>query len=257
MRRTAALAFDERILVVDVSNSFTKLAVAHRERIGRVRRIPTAELTATRLSEAVSDLKFSRAMFASVVPSRNGVIPKTLRVPVEALNSTTIKGLLTVGIREPEKVGADRYANVVAAAALYGKPAIVVDFGTAVTFDVILATGEFAGGVIAPGLTALTDYLHERTALLPRVDFARPRRAVGRSTTEAMLSGAWHGYRGLVSEIIAQLQAETFAGRRVKIVATGGDAAVISRSVPSIAVVAPNLTLHGIRIAAQHQLSAI
>jgi type III pantothenate kinase len=103
---------------------------------------------------------------------------------------------LGVGIDypKPETIGADRLANAAAAVALYGSPAIVVDFGTAVTFDVISAAGDYAGGVIAPGLNAMTDYLHNRTALLPRVSLREPHRAIGRSTVEAMRSGAIHGY---------------------------------------------------------------
>ena len=108
----------------------------------------------------------------------------------------------------PETIGADRLANATAATALYGSPAVVVDFGTAVTFDVISADRKYIGGVIAPGLNAMTDYLHKRTALLPRVTLREPRRAVGRSTAEAMRSGAVYGYRGLVAEILRQVVKE-------------------------------------------------
>ncbi len=131
---------------------------------------------------------------------------------------------------KPGTIGADRLANAAAAVALYGPPAIVVDFGTAVTFDVISPAGTYAGGVIAPGLNAMTDYLHKRTALLPRVVLREPRQAIGRSTAEAMRSGAIYGYRGLVSEILRQLLKEIPSKFQTPLIATGGDAKLIAGS---------------------------
>lgn len=242
----------DRILAIDVSNSFTKLAVAQGSRLGPVTRIPTRELTARRLTAIASGFRFTHAVFGSVVPAKNSAIRRALRTPVLELDPAACADLIRIDFPKPEKIGADRLANAVAAIAMHGSPAIVVDFGTAVTFDVISADGAYIGGVIAPGLSALTDYLHERTALLPRVTLAHPRRAVGKSTTEAMLSGAFHGYRGLVAEILSAIQREAFPRRRPKILATGGDARSLSRMLPGIATVDPLLTLHGLRIAAQN-----
>lgn len=243
---------EERILAIDVSNSYTKLAVAQGVRLGPVTRIPTNELTAKRLAAVTAGLRFTRAVFGSVVPTRNAAIRRALRTPLLELNPDACANLIRIDFPRPEKIGADRLANAVAAIAMHGRPAIVVDFGTAVTFDVISADGAYIGGVIAPGLAALTDYLHERTALLPRVKLAPPRRAVGKSTTEAMLSGAFHGYRGLVAEILSAIQREAFPRRRPRILATGGDAKSLSRMLPGFAIVDPLLTLHGLRIAAQN-----
>ncbi len=103
----------------------------------------------------------------------------------------------------PRSIGADRLANAAAVAELYGHPAIVVDFGTAVTFDVVSSGGDYVGGVIAPGLEAMTNFLYQRTALLPRLTLREPRRAIGKTTRDAMMSGAVLGYRGLVREILA------------------------------------------------------
>src|SRR5207249_2154465 len=105
--------------------------------------------------------------------------------------------------------------------ALYGSPAIVVDFGTAVTFDIVSERRNYIGGVIAPGLEAMTNFLYQRTALLPKLSLREPRRAVGRSTIEAMRSGAILGYRGLVREIIHRIKREEFPGKKVHVVATG------------------------------------
>jgi type III pantothenate kinase len=126
---------------------------------------------------------------------------------------------------------------------------VVVDFGTAVTFDVVDARGDYAGGIIAPGLSAMTDYLHEKTALLPRIKIRDTRAVIGKNTTEAMLIGAVHGYRGLVRELIGELKRELKV-KRLPVVATGGYAAMLARGVPEITAVEPNLTLEGLRLVA-------
>ena len=159
---------------------------------------------------------------------------------------------LGVGIDypKPRSIGADRLANATAAAELYGYPAIVVDFGTAVTFDVISERRAYIGGVIAPGLEAMTNFLYQRTALLPRISLKEPRRAVGKSTIEAMLSGAVFGYRGLVREILARIKAEQFAQEKHYVIATGGYARLIAGGLPEIGLIRPHLTLEGLRIVA-------
>jgi len=158
---------------------------------------------------------------------------------------------LGVGIDypKPKTIGADRLANAACAAALFGAPVIVVDFGTAVSFDIISRRKDYVGGVIAPGLEAMTDYLHRRTALLPKIILLEPPTAIGKSTREAMLAGAVHGYRGLVRQILAEIKAE-LKERRVRIVATGGYAELIAAGLPEISKVHPNLTLEGLRIIA-------
>jgi type III pantothenate kinase len=163
---------------------------------------------------------------------------------------------LGVGIDypSPRTIGADRLANAAACAALHGFPGIVVDFGTAVTFDVISSAGDYIGGVIAPGLNAMTNYLHDRTALLPKIKLREPASAVGRSTRDAMLSGAVHGYRGLVKEILAQIRSEIFPQKRPRIIATGGDAELIAASVGLFDIVDPLLTLRGLNVIAQRNL---
>ena len=159
---------------------------------------------------------------------------------------------LGVGIDypNPKTIGADRLANAAAVAAIYGCPAIVVDFGTAVTFDIVSPQRKYIGGVIAPGLESMTKFLYQRTALLPKLSLKEPRSAVGRSTIEAMRSGAVIGYRGLVREIIARIKAERFPRKKVHVIATGGYADLIAGRLPEIDSVHPNLTLEGLRIVA-------
>jgi type III pantothenate kinase len=128
-----------------------------------------------------------------------------------------------------------------------GAAVVVVDFGTAVTFDVVNARGNYVGGIIAPGLAAMTDYLHEKTALLPRIKIREIETAIGKSTEQAMLIGAVHGYRGLVRELIGELKRELRA-KKLPVVATGGYARLIAAKMSEISAVAPDLTLEGLRL---------
>jgi type III pantothenate kinase len=148
---------------------------------------------------------------------------------------------------KPDSIGPDRLANAVAARQRFGAPVIVVDFGTAVTFDVVNRAGNYAGGIIAPGLAAMTDYLHEKTALLPRINIREIKTVVGKSTEQAMLIGAVHGYRGLIRELVAELKRELKA-KKLPVVATGGYAKLIAAKLPEISAVEPNLTLEGLRL---------
>jgi type III pantothenate kinase len=122
-----------------------------------------------------------------------------------------------------------------------------VDFGTAVTFDVVDARGNYVGGIIAPGLAAMTNYLHDKTALLPKIDIREIKSAIGKSTEEAMLVGAVHGYRGLVRGLIAELKSELRV-KKLPVVATGGYAKLIAAKLPEISAVEPDLTLEGLRL---------
>lgn len=237
-----------RFVLIDISNSFTKVARSTREKIGRVKRIETELLNPQSLLEAIGKGPFDLIVMSSVVPRRERVVRRTFRdVPVITVSPRVELGV-GIDYPKPDTIGADRLANAVGAVEAFGAPCIVVDFGTAVTFDVISPAREYIGGVIAPGLAAMTDYLHERTALLPRIDLAEPRSAVGKSTRDAMLSGAVHGYRGLVREILREVRRSEFPRRRCAVVATGGYAALIADEMDEIDCVEPLLTLDGLRI---------
>jgi len=187
---------------------------------------------------------------SSVVPEKNSAVSSAAgKIGVLWLNSTLNLGV-GIDYPKPKSIGADRLANAAAVTALYGCPAIVVDFGTAVTFDIVSDRRNYIGGVIAPGLEAMTNFLYQRTALLPKLSLKEPRRAIGRSTIDAMLSGAIFGYRGLVREIIARVRAEQFPRRKVHIVVTGGYARLIAAQLPEISAVRPHLTLEGLRVVA-------
>ena len=247
-RRTPKADVD--YLLVDISNSFTKIALSTREEISRPVRIPTQSLTSQKLRSHLRGKHVSRIVVCSVVPAKNATIKKSAGATKILWLGPGIQLGVKIDYPNPKLIGADRLANAAAVARLYGYPAIVVDFGTAVTFDIISARGAYIGGVIAPGLEAMTNFLYQRTALLPRLSLREPRSAVGRTTRDAMISGAIFGYRGLVCEIIAQIKSERFRREKVKIVATGGYAKLIAARVPLIECVHPNLTLEGLRLVA-------
>ena len=167
-------------------------------------------------------------------------------VPLLELTPKTLRGV-GIDYPKPGSIGPDRLANAVAARRRFGAPVVVVDFGTAVTFDVVNRAGNYAGGIIAPGLAAMTDYLHEKTALLPQIKIAEVKTTIGKSTEQAMLIGAVHGYRGLVRELIAELKRELRV-KKLPVVATGGYAKLIAAKLPEISAVAPDLTLEGLRL---------
>ena len=127
-------------------------------------------------------------------------------------------------------------------------PLVVIDFGTAVTFDIVDRQRKYIGGIIAPGLSAMTDYLHEKTALLPEIRLRKTRGVIGKSTKQAMQIGALYGYRGLVKGLIGEIKS-SLRCRGLSVVATGGNASLIADNVNEICEVCPMLTLNGLRLA--------
>jgi type III pantothenate kinase len=237
-------------LLIDISNSYAKFAFASTGRVLAPTRIPTSELSSGVVARFLGKRNVGKIVVSSVVPAKNSTILKA----AGKVNVLWVDWKLKLGVDidypNPQSIGADRLANAAAVTALYGFPAIVVDFGTAVTFDIVSGRRAYIGGVIAPGLEAMTNFLYRRTALLPKLSLKEPRRAVGKSTIQAMLSGAVFGYRGLVREILTQVRAEQFSHKKVHVVATGGYARLIAQRLPEIDVIHPNLTLQGLRIVA-------
>ncbi len=209
--------------------------------------IPTREVSEERLDEVLGGMKYDAVVVSSVVPRVGEVIRERVNAPCHFISCDS---KLNVGIDypHPRQIGADRLANAVGAVAYYGYPCIVVDFGTAVTFDVIGPERSYLGGVIAPGLASMGDYLARNTALLPAIDPREPTHAIGKSTVEALHSGSVYGYRGLVKEILFKLEEEM--GCAPVVVATGGDAQLIAKGVTRIDCVDADITLNGLRVAA-------
>lgn len=234
-------------LLVDNSNTRTKFALTTADELLTWRgMLPTADVSPESLAALLADIEFDAVMICSVVPEKARIMLAYFadRCPLHFLGATSPLGL-GIDYPDPNQIGADRLANSAGVLSRHGAPAIVIDFGTAVTFDVISAAPAYTGGVIAPGLGAMSEYLSRRTALLPHIELAEPTSAIGKSTVHAMQVGAVIGYRGLVREIIAQIRKEL--GGNPRIVATGGDAALIARGLPEIDAVDPDLTLDGLR----------
>jgi type III pantothenate kinase len=244
------MALTTDYLLIDISNSFTKFAFARRTALFRSKRVATRDFTAAYLRRVLKKRKVGRLVVSSVVPKKNRAIRRAAGTNKVLWLSSRSKLGVGIDYPVPRTIGADRLANAAAVASLYGCPAIVVDFGTAVTFDIISSRKSYIGGVIAPGLEAMTSFLYQRTALLPKLSLREPRTTLGKSTIGAMRSGAILGYRGLVREIIARIKAEQFPRRKVQVVATGGYARLIVARLPEIQAIHPNLTLEGLRVVA-------
>ena len=235
-------------LLIDNSNSFTKFALSSEAAVGEVRRLATAELSMESIRTLLQGWSFDAAAICSVVPLKCALLQEALSpTPVVLVSASVDMG---IGIDYPEP-----QSNAVAAALMHETPAVVVDFGTALTFDIVSATGNYLGGVIAPGLEAMTDYLHQRTALLPKIALLEPPGIIGKSTNDAMLAGAVYGYRGLVREILAKLREALAPDGPLKVVATGGYAELIAAGVPEIHEVQPLLTLEGLRLIANRHFA--
>jgi type III pantothenate kinase len=196
---------------------------------------------------AIEDIK-AVALCSTVAP----LIPIFVEMLEDYFNIKPL--VVTAGIKtgvrihgdNPREVGADRVVNTVAGYKLYGGPTIVVDLGTATTFDIISKDGDFIGGVIAPGPMTAAEALFSHTAALPRIQFSHPQKAIGTNTISAMLSGIMFGYTGLIENIVAHIEQEL--GEKATVVATGGYGTIFAKETNIFKVVNPDITLVGLRM---------
>jgi type III pantothenate kinase len=247
------------LLVMDVGNTNMALGVYEGDRLVVVWRLTTHRertvdelgiLCRTLFTLEGLDVSAVRAIaIASVVPPLDFALRKMAQVYFHVdplfVDWRTPTGM-PILYENPQEVGADRIADAVAAFTKYGGPCVVVDFGTATTFDAISPRGEYLGGVIAPGITISAEALFERTAKLPRVDIRRPDAIIGRSTVASIQSGLYFGYVGLVDGILARMLEEL--GPETRVVATGGLSHLIGRASAYIHTLDDTLTLEGLRI---------
>ncbi len=196
---------------------------------------------------AREDIK--EAIMCSVVPPLVVVFQELCRrylgIPLLVVEPGVRTGV-RIHLDNPREIGGDRIVNAAAAYRLYGGPAIVIDTGTATTFDVISEEGDYLGGAIAPGMEIGAETLYTRTARLPRIELSRPKNVIGKNTVSAMQSGIIFGYVGLVEGMVARLRQEL--GGEVKIIATGGYAEIIAKETEVIEEVNPHLTLLGLHL---------
>ena len=251
------------LLVIDVGNTNVSLGIfdyredegrltqhwrlsTHREQTSDEVVISLSSLFASegRETSEVTDVILS-SVVPPVVPIWERVSSKLFGQPPQIVGPGMRTGM-PVRYENPHEVGADRIVNAVAAYELYGGPIIAVDFGTATTFDCISEPGEYLGGVICPGIHISMEALFERASKLHRVEIARPKSVIGRTTTGALQSGLLYGYAGLVDSMITRIREEL--GDHARVVATGGLARRIATESKEIDQVAPFLTLDGLRI---------
>ena len=247
------------LLAVDTGNTHTVLGLFDGERLAADWRIATREgETADELGalfralfagEGLEPSSVDGVIVSSVVPDWNGILAATARRAFghDALFvAPGVKTGLPILYENPHEVGADRIVNAVAAVHCYGAPVIVLDFGTATTFDAVSAKGEYLGGAIAPGIQIAAEALYLKTARLPRIEIKKPKRAIGRTTVSSMQAGLYFGYIGLVTNTIEEIRKEL--GKNARVVATGGFGSQIAAELPAIEAYEPDLVLEGLRI---------
>jgi type III pantothenate kinase len=247
------------LLAIDVGNTQITIGAFHGSKLTHTWRLQThAHATADELGLQLHGLlryaplgynEIQGIVIASVVPSLDHALAQgclTYLKQKPMMVGPDIRLGIQNRYKNPLEVGADRLVNAVAVDALIKGPAIVVDFGTATTFDCVSATGEYLGGVIAPGLEIAHEALVSRTAKLPRVTFEIPKNALGRTTKESLQSGLFFGYIALVEGVLQRLLKEMKG--HPKIVATGGLASIIGPRLKGSVRVLPALTLEGLRI---------
>ncbi|MEM7582666.1 MAG: type III pantothenate kinase [Acidobacteriota bacterium] len=249
----------EQVILIDAGNTNTVFGVYRNDELVEHLRLSTdRERTADEYGALLLPL-FARLgldlaatdamMVSSVVPPLNGTMEHLakdyLHTSAVFIDSSIETGM-PIRYDNPAEVGADRIVNSVAACEIYGAPVVVVDFGTATTFDVVNARGEYVGGVIAPGIGISAEALFSRASRLYRVDVRKPASLVGSNTSNAMQSGIYYGYIGLVDGILRRLHDEIPGLRSV--VATGGLAQLIAEGSEYVREVNPMLTLSGLKL---------
>src|SRR5262245_25495453 len=247
------------LLVIDIGNTNTVLGVFDGNRLAADWRLETKQRQTAdeygilaRNLFALAEMEVSKIqhiVIASVVPPLNSVLEQ-MALKYFKLRPLFVEPGVKTGMPvlydSPADVGADRIVNAVAAYDRYGGPCIVVDFGTATTFDAISAKGEYLGGVITPGPGMSAGALFARTARLPRVEIKAPAKVIGTSTVASIQSGLYYGYIGMIDGILERMLHEL--GAKTKVVATGGYASLIGTGSSRIQQIDPNLTLEGLRL---------
>ncbi|MDD5594427.1 MAG: type III pantothenate kinase [Candidatus Margulisbacteria bacterium] len=234
-----------KILTIDAGNTTVSFGLFEGKKLVRAWHVPTGRITGGRGTRDWG-LGTRQIIISSVVPKVSKILKKTFPGAL-FVNHKNIG--IKVRVAKPAQVGADRLVDALAAYKLYGGPAIVVDFGTATTFDVINARGDYLGGAIAPGILLARDTLYERTAKLPKIEIKAPKNVIGKNTVEAMRSGLVYGYAALVEGMIKRIISKfEIRNSKFKVIATGGLALLICKQTDVIDIIDQGLTLKGLRM---------
>lgn len=246
------------LLAIDIGNTNLVFALCDRDAIRAQWRIRTDHhrsadeyavwLFALMAREKLNEKDINAVIFSSVVPDVNFELKSFarnyLKLEPQILSTGQIDVGMPIRIDNPKELGADRIINAYAAWSEHAQALIVIDFGTATTFDVVSGRGEYMGGVIAPGINLSLEALHRAAAKLPGIAIKHPEKVVGTNTTNAMQSGIFHGYAGLIEGIVARIKAER--GESMKVIATGGLAPLYAEATKAIDVVDADLTIRGL-----------
>jgi type III pantothenate kinase len=247
------------LLTIDIGNTNLTLGLYNGAELGRHWRLATDHARMPdeyglqflgllqNAGKTVTDL--TGIVLASVVPQLTGRVVQACQEYLKnepLVVDTGVKTGVRIRYEDPRAVGADRVADAVAVINLYGGPACVIDFGTATTFNAVTKEGDYLGGAITAGVNLAAEALYTRAAKLPRMDLQRPPSVIGRNTVHAMQSGLLFGYVSMVEGMVARFRSEL--GSDMKVVATGGLAEVVAKETDVIDVIAPWLTLEGLRI---------
>jgi type III pantothenate kinase len=237
------------LLAIDIGNTNISYALFQKGRLIRKFDIPTKKYTKIKFLNALKKYKPHAAIISSVVPRLLEVLKKDLKT-VSAnkiyILGKNIKAPIKNKYRYPRQVGQDRLVNAYAASQLYGIPLIVVDYGTAVTFDVISKNREYLGGMILPGLKISLNALAKETALLPQVKLKKPRELIGKDTKNSIISGVVYGFAALTDDLITRIRQKI--GKKAKAIGTGGNIKLLAKYCRRINLINPNLTLKGLQL---------
>jgi type III pantothenate kinase len=240
------------ILTIDIGNTNITAGLFLKNLLAKRFSTPTHQTGYQTFLFTAARYKVTEIVIASVVPEATAALVKGLKHTFPGIKPV-ILGINTVvpiknSYKFPKQVGQDRLVNAYAAVQLYGSPAIVVDFGTAITFDVISSRKEYKGGIILPGLQTSLDALSDKTALLPRIAVAKPNNLIGRDTKNSMLSGIIYGFACLTDSLTAKIRSKD--RKKTAIIGTGGHIHLIAPYCTCFTTIDPDLTLKGLNLLA-------
>jgi type III pantothenate kinase len=237
------------LLTIDIGNTNTTFGLWKGDRLTKKFDLATKKYTIAQVKRLLKNKKPDDVVLCSVVPQTARRLEldftRWIGKKIQVIGKN-VKVKITNQYRIPSQVGQDRLVNAYAGIKLYGSPLIVIDLGTAATFDIISAKKAYLGGMILPGLTISLESLCQRTALLPRIKVAEPKELIGRDTRNSMLSGIIYGFASLTDELCRKIKAKI--GKNTKVIGTGGNIRLIAKYCHSIDKIDPDLTLKGLHL---------
>ncbi len=237
------------LLCVDIGNTNVSFGVFKQDKLQRSFNIPSRGYGLNKLKRALNKLKIDNAVICSVVPKLTVRIEKDLKI-ISGKQPLLIGKQRIVPIknlyRNPKQVGQDRLVNAYAGVKLYAAPLVIIDFGTAITFDVISKKNEYLGGMILPGLLISLEALHQHTALLPKIRLEEPKEFIGRKTKESILSGIVNGFSALCDNLVTRIKKRI--GENTKVIGTGGNISLMRKYCKRMDAADIHLTLKGLNM---------